>query len=221
MDKQKALEKVKAILAIANDSRANEEEAKTAALMAQSLMAKYDISDDDICDVEERKQLEQIVNLILNTNKNRNYRFALAGVIATNYRCEYYLNSTTKRLHFIGKKIDAEIAQQIFEYLYEVINVLSLKEYHKKKAAHMDLTGVMPSYQRGFIIGLKAALEKQTKELMIVTAVEVKDELQRICNGKTTDTSRKQNYNAHSFQKGYEEGRDFYEKKRIAEGVNK
>lgn len=85
----------------------------------------------------------------------------------------------------------------------------------------MDLTGVMPSYQKGFITGLKVALEKQSKELMIVTAVEVKDELQRICNGKTTDTSRKQNYNAQSFQKGYEEGRDFYEKKKIAEGVNK
>lgn len=133
MDRQKVLETIKKIIAFANDERGNENAAKTAALKVQQLMAKYDISDDDIADVEEKKQLEQIVNLKLNTDKNRNYRFALAGVIALNYRCEYYLASRTKELHFIGKKIDAEIAKQVFEYLYEVINTLSLKEYHKKR----------------------------------------------------------------------------------------
>ena len=169
MTKEQAIEKIKKSLALAADNP-NENEAKAALLMAQKLMAKYNVS----VEMTEEKETISYSQEQCKHRYDAAYRKPLAAVIARNFRCEFYYHGS--KVVFFGRSFDARVAREAFEYAYEFAmregNKLERKAYEERGTAR----GVHSSYTAGFISGLKEALEAQCTALMIVTPQDVKDE---------------------------------------------
>jgi hypothetical protein len=104
----------------------------------------------------------------------KKWKFGLAGIISKNFRCQYYTINKSD-IVFYGYKEDAQIALQVFTYLYEVGNKFAVRYYNKIKREGGSTQGVMNTYLIGFRDGVKSVLEKQCTALMIVTPKEVTD----------------------------------------------
>jgi hypothetical protein len=174
---EKIMNKIKNLLDLANNNP-NENEAIAAALKAQELMAKNNIELAQLDDAtpQNREIAEEIYR---NNGKHdmKKWRYGLAGIIAKNFRCEYYFLGR-QDVVFYGYKEDAKIALQVFAYLYEIGNKLAFKKYYDVKKQDLPTKGVMNTYLIGFRDGIKSDLEKQCTALMIVTPQEVTDKFE-------------------------------------------
>ena len=85
MERETIIDKVKKLFALAGNNP-SESEATLAALKAQELLAKNNISMEEIFDDEP----EEIVHDIVWAN-NRQWRARLANIIAPNFKCRYFL----------------------------------------------------------------------------------------------------------------------------------
>lgn len=168
------IEKIAKCLALSKSS--NENEAASALLRAQKLMAKYDISVADVEDTMGMKNKEEIISKKAKHKWDAAFRRPLAHVIASNFRCKTYL--TNGNIVFYGFKTDVEIATQAFEFAYGFIQRNSNKAYEKARAEGRPTRGIANTYALGFIAGIKDALEEQCRALMIVTPVEVEEEFE-------------------------------------------
>ena len=114
MTTEKAINIVRKLLATANDNGASENEAMTAALRAQEIMAKYDIN---ISNIEEQIDEEIVSSSVVIGNGNK-WKFMLANIVSTNFCCKVYtVNSSTIVFH--GYKRHADVAKSVFEFLFE------------------------------------------------------------------------------------------------------
>ena len=213
MTKEQAIEKIKKCLELAND-KGNENEAKAALLMAQKLMAKYNVN------VEASNGEEQIAYASETCvhRYNAAYRKPLAHVIAENFRCEMYM--TGQNITFFGRDFDAKVARDAFEYAYEFAMKEGNKLENKAYAEYGTAKGVHSSYTAGFIEGLKEALEAQCTALMIVTPQDVKDEYASMSKGwgKARGGFRLgNNFNDDAYDRGQQDGRTVMNGRRIAE----
>lgn len=175
MKVEKAIDKVRKLLAVANDKGATEAEAMTAALMAQKLMAKYDI---DILDVEEKKTAEEIgeevVDTTLKGHFSTKWKTQLATTIARNFRCKVYTNGSNTVV-FYGRKSDTKIAGDVFKFLFHTGTKLGMKYSRQCAKEGKPTRGAATTYLLGFCKGIDEVLGKQCKALMIVTSPEVEE----------------------------------------------
>lgn len=167
------LEKIKSLLALGDASRNNsDEEAKAAMLKAQQLMAKYDISAEEVDGGEE----EQYASEICEHKWDYAYRIPLSQVLAKNFRCMVYIQG--KRITFMGHPSDAKICKATFEFAYQFIQRRGNSIYNKKYTMGLPTKGVFNSYASGFISGLKEAFDVQCTALAIVTPQDVIDKFE-------------------------------------------
>ena len=172
MTKEEVLEKVKALLALGDSSRNNsEEEAKSAMLMAQKLMAKYDISVEE---VNEKEDEEQYAHEMCEHKWDYAHRIPLAQVLSKNFRCMLYC--VGKKIVFMGHPADAKICKATFEFAYQFIQRKGNSIYNKRYSMGYSTKGVFNSYAHGFISGLKESFDVQCKALAIITPKDVIDE---------------------------------------------
>lgn len=187
-NKDKIIEKIKNLFDLSNNNP-NENEAMSAALKAQELMAKYDINmsqvEDDTAEKEEIMTTGVNVNDIKGSNGTTKWRFELARVVANNFRCDLCF-SNRGDVYFVGYKTDSEIAARTFKYLFEIGNKLSLRYYNKIRNSGFNTNGVRYAYQIGFVRGVKDKLERQSYDLMIVTPQEVHDKFTEMTSGYKT-----------------------------------
>ena len=169
MTTEQVIEKIKKCLALANNNP-EEGEAKAALLLAQKLMAKYNVS----VEMTEGEETIAYANEKCIHRYDAAYRKPLAQVIADNFRCRYYLHGS--QIVFFGRDFDARVAKEAFEYAYEFAMKEGNKLENKAYAEYGTSRGVHSSYTAGFIAGLKDALEAQCTALMIITPQDVKDE---------------------------------------------
>lgn len=169
MTTEQAIEKIKKALALSQNNP-SDKEAKAALLMAQKLMAKYNVN-------VEMTETEEVIAYSKEACVHRYdaaYRKPLAHVIADNFRCKFYLHGN--QVVFFGRDFDARVAKEAFEYAYEFAMKEGNRLENKAYAEHGTARGVHSSYTAGFIAGLKEALEAQCTALMIITPQDVKDE---------------------------------------------
>jgi hypothetical protein len=217
----KVLEKVKKLLALADQSKNNsEEEAKAAALKAQKLMAEYNLT---LTDAEEDEKLE-ITDARYNCGGDNQWKFSLASVIARNFRCEvFWLNK--KIACFYGYKTDAEIAKEVFGTLFKIckkrMTQVADAEYYRTGSSR----GVRYAFTQGFVAGVKSALDAQCTALMIVVPKEVSDQYNEeiVKTSKTFGIKYQGTTNNGRFQKkfyeqGQQEGREAMNKRSIEGG---
>jgi hypothetical protein len=199
------MDKIKKLLALSGNNPS--EEATSAALKAQELMAKYNITL-----TEEEKEIQEIAQESFRTGVDKSWKHGLASVVSDNFRVMcFWTNNRT--VTFYGYKQDVEIAVRVYEYLFKVAEKGARVECRKAYKLRGTETGVYFSYTRGFTAGVKEALEVQCTALMIVTPQEVKDSFStyteergmktmgKYRNGAENGTSRQ------AFESGKNDGR--------------
>jgi len=222
-DLNKIIEKINNLFDLSKNNP-NENEAMAAALKAQELMAKYNVSMVQLEDADSVK--EDIVTIGVNVNDIKGssgtikWRYELARVIANNFRCELCF-SNQGDVYFVGYKTDSEIAARTFTFLFQTGNRLSVNYYSKMYKAGRNTDGVRSAYLYGFVHGVKDKLERQSFELMIVTPQEVTDKFNEITAGytkKSIKTTIKTNRACDdAYNTGREDGNSVVDGTRIEE----
>lgn len=214
MTSEKILEKIKNLLDLANNNP-NEHEALAAALKAQELMAKHGI-DASAIDVDETK--DEIYHAVYTDNgkhEMKKWKQSLCVVVARNFRCKVYMQGTA--IIFYGYKKDAEVALEVFKFLYKTGNKLALKCWNTAKKRGENTRGLMNTYLMGFIAGIQEALDKQCMALMIVIPQEVTDSYDEMTkNWKHRQSTITINHDPKTYEQGRRDGKDAVSARQIA-----
>ncbi len=172
--REKILEKIEKLLALAGNNP-SENEAISAALKAQELMAKYNIELAEIQgEPETQKIVEETYTPKANCHYVRKWRYTLSNIIAKNFCCKTY-SINRDAIAFYGYEKDAKIAVEVFKFLFETGNKLANRYYLKCKKEGKETKGVLNTYLAGFCDGIKEVLDKQCTALMIVIPKEVEE----------------------------------------------
>lgn len=215
MTKEKVLDKIKKLLAL-GDSNKNDsdEEAKRAMLKAQELMAKYDISAEEV----EGEEEEQYSHEECEHKWDYAYRIPLANVLSKNFRCMVYTRG--KKVVFMGHSSDAKICKATFEFAYQFIQRRGNSLYNKRYTMGMPTKGVFNSYAQGFITGLQEAFDVQCRALAIVTPPDVVEEFTRVSKGwrskKATSITRGA-FDYQVYTEGMRDGKEFMNRDKLPE----
>lgn len=190
-----------------NDS---DQEAELAILKAQKLMAKYDIS---IEEVQEEKGPEYSQE-VCEHKWDYGYRVPLASILAKNFRCELFMKG--KNIVFMGHKMDAAICKQTFEFAYKYIMKQGNREYNRRYEMGYTTRGVFNSYAQGFLAGLKKSLDEQCVALAIITPPDVTAKFKEMSEGwKEKHTKMGRATDADIFRKGVKDGEKFLQKDKL------
>lgn len=169
-NEEKIIQTIRKILELSKNNP-SEEEAKSAALKAQEMLAKYhiDMKEVESIDIDAVESIEE-VRVTLQTKK---WKYRLADIVADNFRCKhFYIGKGI--LVFYGHKTDAEIAAETFKYLFDVGNRLAGREVDRVFGETGTSANVYNSFVAGFCAGIQESLGEQCKALMIVTPEDVK-----------------------------------------------
>lgn len=220
----KILEKIRNLLSLAEDG-GNDEESQTALLMAQKLMLKHKISQNELNVGGEQK----IVIRSLSVYK-RIYWWekVLVKIIADNFRVMFYMQSTRlphqttvqRKIVLMGYPEDVDFAFEMFHLAAEAMKhyaSLHIKEFIETSNAKSKLSqgALRKSYYQGFMDGLKHKFELQRDQminenekyaLMIKTPQDVVDkfneEIQSHLAFKHPELSKEN----EAYTKGYDQG---------------
>ncbi len=136
----KVLDRIKKILSL-SENNPSEEEAVTAAKMARTLLAKYDLS---ISDVKGRKDEpeEAIVTKAANYNKRvKTWEGYLANTMSEYVPVRSVIlackipgkSNRRKNIQFIGHEADVRVAVEMYRYLRSTIKKMSRNRFTEKR----------------------------------------------------------------------------------------
>lgn len=206
MTNEKIIEKIKNLLDLAGNNP-NENEAMAAALKAQELMAKYNIDSSAIDTDESEKELFHATYNDTGKHEMKKWKVTLSNIIARNFCCRLYFHGTS--VVFYGYKKDAQIAVEVFRFLYEAGNKFAVRYYTKCKKEGKNTKGIMNTYLQGFCAGIKEVLDRQCTALMIVIPKEVNESFETMtANWKTKNTHITQSYDAAAYSQGKIDGKE-------------
>ena len=195
------IRKINKLLALSQD-KCNENEAIGASLMAQKLLAKYNIALSDLDGYKEEEQEAEEVRAVVGMGDK--WKYELAEVIARSYRCKVY-TCGSEVVVFYGFRQDILIARKVYMYLYNVCKRLGreyLKEYTENNP-YEKADGIHTSYCHGFVTGVDEQLSKQCTELMIITPRKVEESFAEFSKGFR---NRSLSY-SYADSKAYSEGK--------------
>ena len=213
MTREDALNLIQKLFNLGDKERNNsDQEAELAILKAQKLMAEYDISIEEIKEEKEPEYSHEMCE----HKWNYGYRIPLAHVLAKNFRCELY--EIGKYIVFMGRKVDATICRQTFEFAYKYIMKRGNQEYNRRYEMGYPTRGVFNSYAQGFIIGLKKSLDEQCIALAIITPPDVTAKFKEMSEGWKQKTTRMgEATDAETLRKGIKDGERFLQKNKLPE----
>lgn len=177
--RENVIAKIKALFERTTENGCTEAEAIAAALAAQRLIVRHNVTDEEL---SERREDEPIVE-VRSSEVSRNWASELAQVIARSFRCKTYLETRSRKRSkmkayvFMGCETDATAAQVAFDYLYRIGNELANQEARRQRELYDSCSsrGVRPSFCMGFARGVEDELERQSLALMVVTPRRVED----------------------------------------------
>lgn len=197
MEKDKVIGTITKLLELSKNNP-SEEEAQSALLKAQELIAKHNVHVES-SDAEVITYSQEICN----SKWNMGFRKPLAKVISDNFRCRYYLYNGS--IVFLGRSYDAKIAKDAFEYAYEYAMKEANKMYNKAYSMGLETKGVFNSYTLGFIRGMSEKFGEQCTALKIVTPQDVHDKFEQMTKDWKTAKGGMEISNLN--RSVYEEGR--------------
>lgn len=207
MNKEQLMAKVNKLLALAGNNP-SQEEANSAYLKAQKLIAEYNLNMDEF---SEEKDL--IVMLPAIHSNNEGYRTRLASVLAPNFRCRVIMCGTT--VNFIGYKADVEVCVQVFNHAYKVSHNQGLKIERQYRKDGYSTRGVANSFWLGFCRGVQDVLDEQCRALMIVVPDEVDTEFKSRATGRFRGGQRFTGYSNATYNEGVSAGRSHMNARQI------
>lgn len=169
------IDKIHKLLELSNISKNNSEsEAYAALLKAQELMAKYHL---ELSDVYNSKT-EDIIKISCEHNYDYKFRYALAGIIAKNFRVKAYVSG--KQCMFYEYKSDAYAAKQAFEFAYRLIVRNGERLRNQAYSNGLPTKYVFNSYAVGFLEGMEKAFDAQCETLQIITPIEISNNFETL-----------------------------------------
>lgn len=207
MDRNLIIEKIRKILALA-ENNPSEEEAVAAASKAQRLMAKYAIEENEVGEVITEENINYSECII--SGKVQKWRVQLALVLGKNFRCKVLM--VHGNVAFYGYDSDVKICSEVFKTLYSMGAKLSERAKRQWRDKYGTAKGVRNSFCLGFITGIKSALDKQCTALMIVVPQKVeekfnKDVLKNQGNRKSYNPTLSGDINSKVFSEGFEKAK--------------
>ncbi len=219
-DTDKIINKIKKVLELSRNNP-SAEEAKSAALKAQKLMAEYRISMNDI---NEIKGIEEITEESVIVGMGNKWKYRLSAIVAKNFRCKTYFHGKDE-VAFYGYDVDVKIAVETFKYLFEIGNRSANNFYNKKRievkksGGYFDGSGIKNYFLAGYLQGISDVLDKQCTALMIVVPKEVDDGYKKKTQGyhkiDTTLRAKRNKYKNEAVDEGKRMGRNAVNNKRI------
>lgn len=198
--KEQLMDKVQKLLALAGNNP-SQEEANTAYLKAQELIAKYNL---DMSECDEDK--DDIVMMPAVHSNNEGYRTKLAVILAPNFRCRAIMSGNI--VNFLGYKTDVEVCVQVFNHAYKVSHNAGLRLERQYRKEGYSTRGVANSYYNGFCVGIKEVLDAQCRALMIIVPDEVDKNLAERSQGRYRGGMRMRGYSSEAYNDGKRDGRD-------------
>ncbi len=195
-NRDKIIEKIKKVLELSKNNPSIEE-ARSAALKAQKLMAEYHIESVDLKD----DQPDDITETAVEVGTGNKWKYSLSNIVAKNFRCKVYVCGKDTII-FYGYEVDTKIAAETFRYLFKTGNKGASASYERIKknvkshGMYFDGKGIRNSYLLGFMEGIKEGLDNQCVALMIVVPKEVVNGFEA-----KTNSFRRIN-NAFSYRRG-------------------
>ncbi len=214
----KILEKIKNLLTLAEDG-GNDEESQTALAMAQKLMLKHKISQNELSTSESQ---EIIIKSLSVYKRIYWWEKVLVRIIADNFRVMFYIQSSRfphqksvqRKLVFMGYPEDVELAYEVFYLAAETMKFYAsqhLKDYEDEHS----LPAIRKSYYQGFMDGLEHKFIQQKKNLVkenekyalvIKTPQDVIDKYNCEINGALSFKHPQMKKNSMAYQNGYSKG---------------
>lgn len=168
---EKTIKLVQKLLEITTERGATENEALTAALKAQQILAKYGMEMSDVVDIDEN---EEIVEHEFDAG-HKSWKYSLAKVIADNFCCKMYTKNRRKVV-FYGYDRHSRVACEVFKFMYRYGNKKADAIYTRYSRSGKCTKGIKNQFLVGFVDGVKSALEKQCVALALIIPEEVETE---------------------------------------------
>lgn len=206
------IEKIQKMLAKANNNP-SQEEAQTAMLMAQRLMAKHNIEMEMVQDKKPDKK-EVIQDWSVTEGALTGWRRQLARIICRNFRTDFLINSSQNGFVFIGLKDDVHITVSVFNYCCDILDKGMHKLRRDYRKAGRSTEGVSGDYADGFLKGLDEKFAEQVSKegwgLILVKDTDVTTEREKLAGkpaSKGTHLNRRGD--AEAYRKGHQAGKSF------------
>ena len=210
-ERETIIDRIKTLFEHTVENGCTEAEAIEAALAAQRLIARYDVSDDELSERRDGGDIAEAYTAAVCTA----WSARLAATVATAFRCRVAVTrlgrgGSRKRYSFMGYQTDAEAARLAFEHLHEVGSRLATEEVRRwrREWPGYSLKGVKSSYCTGFVRGVADELERQTKALMVLVPEEVNMAFEAATKGTGTYAPRTRATYHSAFDHGRSDGRD-------------
>lgn len=155
MSVEKALDRVKKMLALGNNEGATEAERETALRMAYNLLAKHNLTVADLPQDQVEAREEQ--HVVLNAAP---WARSLAHSVAKLFFCNYYFMHTGRSgrysHHFIGKQSNTSTALYMAQYLIQAVQREAAKRYGSATSPH----------GRSFCVGTVSSIRTRVNALV-------------------------------------------------------
>ena len=218
VDLTKIADKIQNLLNKTVANGCTEGEAQAALLLAQKLMAQYNVDQAQLTgDATLRYSLET-AKVRTNPRSKR-----VCSIIADSFACKAILQYQKNgyKICFFGREDNAKAAKSAMEYIHRVMErgmQAACRKYGYKSTTVAGASLVYNAYADGFIRGLKEAMDAQTTALAIVVPQDVKEELaKKFPNLRTgrASTMRKGNFQ-DAFDQGITDGKVAMGKRSLA-----
>jgi len=168
-DMDKIIEKIQHLLDKTVANGASEAEAKQALLLAQKLMAKYNIEQAALSSGEKITYNLEMCKVKIDPRSKR-----MCSIIADSFGCKAII--TREKIHFFGHSVNAVAAKSALEFAYKVMEqgIKRVCHEHGLSSSQAGASLIYNAYASGFLIGLKEALDAQTVALAVVVPEDVK-----------------------------------------------
>lgn len=169
MDRERAIGLARKLMALSENNNSLEE-AKTAAIKAQAILAKFSISNAELT-LQETRVAHSVVT---EWGRIALWRKALASVIAPNYRCFWYLQTRDGEsiIMFVGLEDEVRLAKEVFKTLEsQILDAWNAQEQERRKNRLQGLVAgkynMLASHSNGtkndFIFGFLEGLRESFK----------------------------------------------------------
>jgi hypothetical protein len=204
------LRKIKKALALAHNNP-NPDEAHTAMLLAQRLMAKHNLT---ISDLPEDGPAKKVDKVKIWRTQVKWWERKLAQIVDMNFRTNSFYSRGTY-IGFIGLEADVKIAEEVFRFASESIAYHAstyLKNNPEPRSRRYALA-VKNDYITGYLSGLSEKFQKQVESeslaLVLVKDALVVQATEEMKLKKGTAIRRGTANDADALQQGYKDGLSF------------
>lgn len=214
----KILEKIRNLLSLAEDG-GNDEESQTALLMAQKLMLKYKIDQQEL---SETGRQEIVIKSLSVYKRIYWWEKVLVRIIAENFRVMFYIQSNRlphqksvqRKLVLMGYPEDVELAYEVYHLAADAMKHYA-SEHLKQAEDDNSASLVRKSYYQGFMDGLNDKYERQRQEmvnendqyaLVIKTPQDVVDKFKQEISGSLPFQQPELSRESAAYTDGYDRG---------------